>query len=239
MLKMLHQVQADILVKKELVGQLEKSEDEYAQMRSNYEEKLNQLKEHLSELQRERDLALRKTDSARPQSVMQLREARQAQEVRSSYEAKMKRLVSENQELKRKYTQATNSMQAARSKAENLINRLRSNIETLKLEKKQMQKTMKQEADKVREAAIVSERNIQQLKRRELAAIEARKKVEETCESQSQFIKKRNDEVATMSVQMRQLVNALRKAATEGILLNEAALDKIMAGAKASVRGAE
>ncbi|KAG0166889.1 Kinesin-like protein kif21b [Apophysomyces sp. BC1034] len=239
LLKMLHQVQADILVKKELVGQLEKSEDEYAQMRINYEEKLTQLQEHLSEMQRERDLALRKTSTARPQGVLQLREARQAQEVRSLYEVKMKRLVSENQELRRKYTQATNSMQTARTKAEGLITRLRSNIESLKLEKKQIQKTTKQEADKAREAVATSEREAQQFKRRELAAIDARKKVEETCEGQAQFIKKRNDEMAAMNTHMRQLVNALRKAATEGILLNEAALDKIMTGAKASVRSAE
>ena len=36
---MLHQIQADILVKRELVGQLEKSEDQYTQMRVNYEER--------------------------------------------------------------------------------------------------------------------------------------------------------------------------------------------------------
>ncbi|KAI7865507.1 hypothetical protein BDF14DRAFT_1824301 [Spinellus fusiger] len=232
LIKMLHQTQADILVKQELVGQLEKSEEEYTQMRVNYEEKLNILQEHLQEHLQEmppfEEPLPRKTIPSRPGSAAQLREERQTQQVRSQYEAKLKRLVNENQDLRRKYTQATSALQTARVKAEGIVARLRSTIEALKAEKKQLQKSMRQDADRARELAIVNDREIQQLKRREVAGVEAKKKLEEANEAQSQMLKKRNEEMALSHTHMRLLVNALRKASGEGILLNEASLDRMM-----------
>ena len=244
LLKMLHQVQADLLVKNELVGQLEKSEDEYAQMRSSYEGKLNELHEQIMETEKERDVALRKqpgssraplttranarNTAATSANVMQLRETRQADEVRRLYEQKLKKLTTENQELKRKYTQTNHTLQSARAKAETYVGKLQSELETLKLEKKQMHKAAKAEADKSRELLAQYDHDIQVMKRREIAANDARKKLEEANESQSQLIRRRNDEVATMAAQMRQLTLNLRRAANDGILLNEAALDRIM-----------
>ncbi|KAI8047537.1 uncharacterized protein B0P05DRAFT_582329 [Gilbertella persicaria] len=243
LLKMLHQIQADLLVKRELVGQLERSEDQFAQMRVNYEERLNELKEHLVEIQKQRDTALKKghsnttttvtstlnTTTARPQSVMGgLRENREAQEVRFQFEVKVKRLMVENQELKKKNQEATKAVQTARSKAESAMQRLKSEIESLKLDKKQLNRTLKTEMDKARDAAITYEREVQQLKRRLVVALDSKKKLEETTEAQNQVLKKRTEETAAASLQMRQLTNVLRKAANEGTFLNEAALDRIM-----------
>jgi hypothetical protein len=240
LLKMLHQIQADLLVKRELVGQLEKSEDQYTQMRVNYEERLNELKNHLFEIQNQRDEALKKSGNtivpktnaaaapSRPQSALQLRENRQAQEVRSQYEIKLKRLVAENQELKKKQTQSTQTIQSARSKAEGIIGRLRADIEALKLDKKQLNKGMKMEADRARETISNYEREIQYLKRREITHVEAKKKLEETNEAQNQMLKKRTEETAAANMQLRQLTNVLRRAANEGTLLNEVSLEKIL-----------
>jgi chromosome segregation ATPase len=250
LLKMLHQIQADLLVKRELVGQLEKSEDQYTQMRTNYEERLSELKDHLLEIQKQRDAALKKTGATviapppppppttttapvpdRPQSVLQLRENRQAQEVRSQYEVKVKRLVIENQELLKKHTQSTQAVLTARAKAEGVIGRLRADIEALKLDKKQLNRGLKIEVDKAREAAATYEREVQQLKRRIVVAVDAKKKLEETNEVQNQVLKKRTDETAAVNLQIRQLTNALRKAANEGTFLNEASLEKILESA--------
>ncbi|KAI8391740.1 uncharacterized protein BYT42DRAFT_489477, partial [Radiomyces spectabilis] len=230
LLKMLHQVQADLLVKKELVGQLEKSEVEYTQMRESYEEKLDALQDHLLEMQKQRDLAYRKAGfrTQAPQTVLQLREARQAQEVRHSYEAKMKRLTTENHDLRRKYTQATQTVETAKNKAEGLIRRLRSDIESLKSDKKQLQKALRVESDKARESVSHLEREIQQLKRKEAMSVEAHKKMEDMYETQNQALKKRTDEVAALSSQLRQLVGHLRRTANEGTLMNEAVLEKLM-----------
>ncbi|KAI9495325.1 hypothetical protein BDB00DRAFT_814190 [Zychaea mexicana] len=247
LLKMLHQVQADLLVKKELVGQLEKSEDEYTQMRSTYEDKLNELHEHLVETEKERDMALRKrpsgsrapvvTTHARATArgsntgattVMQLRETRQADDVRRLYEQKLKKLSAENQAFKQKYTQTNHTLQTARAKAEAYVGKMQSEIVSLKLEKKQMQKAAKMDADKSRDLIAHYEREIHVLKRREAAAHDARKKLEEASESQGQLLRKRNDELASMATQLRQLTLNVRRAANDGILLNQASLDRIL-----------
>ncbi|KAL9538046.1 hypothetical protein MBANPS3_011243 [Mucor bainieri] len=245
LLKMLHQIQADLLVKRELVGQLERSEDQYTQMRVNYESRLNELKDHLLEIQNQRDAALRQSGTSivashpqqlpkRPQSVLQLRENRQAQEVRSQYEQKIKRLIQENAELRKKTTQSTQSIQTARAKAEGTIGRLRADIEALKLDKKQLHRSLKLEADKAREASANHEREMAQLKRRVLVAFDAKKKLEDTNEAQQQVITKRNQETLAANMQLRHLTTVLRRAANEGTFLNESALDKILADASAS-----
>lgn len=237
MLKMLHQVQADLLVKNELVGQLEKTEDEYAQLKSSYEDQLNELQEHLLELQRERDLALRKAGKKPvPTATVTttaavgggLREARQVDEVRRLYELKLKKLTTENQELKRKYTQMNHTLQTAHTKAEAYVSKLRAEIETLKREKKQLQKSVKTQTDKNREAASQYERQIQIFKRKEATLNEAIKKEKEAVEAREQMLKKRSEELAAVTAQMRQLTFNLRKAASEGVFLNEASLEKIM-----------
>lgn len=247
LLKMLHQIQADLLVKRELVGQLEKSEDQYTQMRVNYEERLNELKDHLLEIQKQRDAALKgsggaatiipspttpivttPTTMSRPQSALQLRENRQAQEVRSQYEVKLKRLISENQELRKKNAQSIQTMQTARAKAEGIIGRLRADVGVLKMDKKQLVKSLKLESDKAREAVANYEREIQQLKRREANALEAKKKLEVANEATSQVLKKRTEEAAAVNLQIRQLTNVLRRAANEGTFLNEVTLEKLL-----------
>ncbi|KAK4517078.1 uncharacterized protein ATC70_000407 [Mucor velutinosus] len=249
LLQMLHQIQADLLVKRELVGQLERSEDQYTQMRVNYESRLNELKDHLLEIQNQRDAALRQSGIStvaphshqlpkRPQSVLQLRENRQAQEVRSQYEQKIKRLVQENSELRKKTTQSTQSIQTARAKAEGTIGRLRADIEALKLDKKQLHKSLKLEVVKAREASVNHERELAQLKRRVSVAFDAKKKLEDTNQAQQQVIAKRNEETLAANMQLRHLTTVLRRAANEGTFLNESALDKILAEASASATAA-
>ncbi|KAI9269757.1 hypothetical protein EDC94DRAFT_513455 [Helicostylum pulchrum] len=236
LLKMLHQIQADLLVKRELVGQLERSEDQYSQMKLNYEERLNELKCHLFEIQHQRDAALKKTGTtivpvAGKTTVLQLRENKQAQEVRSQYEVKLKRLVTENQELRKKYTQSTQSIQTSRAKAEGIIGRLRADIEGLKMDKKQLNKGIKMETDKSRETITNYQQKIQHLKRRELVALDQKNKLDQVYQAQNQVLKKRTEETAAVNLQVRQLTNVLRRAANEGTFLNEVSLDRLLADA--------
>ncbi|KAG1143734.1 hypothetical protein G6F37_005686 [Rhizopus arrhizus] len=237
LLKMLHQAQADVLVKQELVDQLEKTEDLYTQMRSTYEGKLNELKQHLLELQKQRDTAFKRKSKSpsieqqrRPGSVLQLRENKQAEELRSEYETKLKHLIAENHELRQKNTQLTQTSRTARVKNDSIIRQLQVDMESLAAQKKQLNKSLKVETDHAREASIVYEREIQQLKRREIAALDAKTKLEEAYEAQCQMVKKRSEETAAANAQIRQLTNILRKAAQAGTFLNEANLEKILNG---------
>ncbi|KAG1050522.1 hypothetical protein G6F43_007213 [Rhizopus delemar] len=239
LLKMLHQVQADSLVKRELVGRLEKTEDLYTQMRTTYEDKLNKLKEHLLEVQKERDVALSRKPMSpvastpireRPKSGLQLRENRQASELRLEYEVKVKNLIAENQALRKKNTQITQASRTTQVKADSFIRQLQADIETLNAQKKQLTKNIKAETDSAKEASSQYEREIQQLKRREITALEAKKKLEEANEVQNQLIAKRSEETAAANAQVRKLINTLRKAANAGTFLNEANLEKILDG---------
>lgn len=236
-LKMLHQIQADLLVKRELVDQLEKSQEQFVQLKANYEERLNELKDHVLDLQNGRDAVLKKsgitivpvagkTTATRP--VVQLRENRQAADVRSQYEVKLKLLVAENMELRKKHHQSTHSVQTGRAKAEGIIGRLRADIEALKLDKKQLNKGLKHQVDKSRETISAYEKEVQILKRREIVALDAKKKLEQVNEAQSQVLKKRTEETAAVNLQIRQLTNVLRRAANEGTFLNEASLERIL-----------
>jgi chromosome segregation ATPase len=310
MLKMLHQVQADLLVKKELVGQLEKSEGEYTQMRINYEDQLKSLQNHLVDMRYQRDSAIGgididdmmdssstghhhhhhhrnnnndddhpdnnikvinkvsplvidtdsrhhhgtkpKVESARQRRLKAILSPqappspqtshpgngsrklpdtipRQVKEIRLQYEGKVKRLSSENQEWKRKYTLATNSMTSARTKAEQVVTKLRSTIDQMKMEKKQLQRSAKQDNDRLRDQLALAEQEIQQLKRKEGIYLEARRKWDDTNEQQQALLKKRNDHALQVNQQMRQLNVVLRKAASEGTLLNEATLERLLA----------
>ncbi|KAI8881937.1 kinesin-domain-containing protein [Backusella circina FSU 941] len=222
LLKMLHQIQADVLVKQELVGQLGKTEDEYAQMRETYEDKLKDLKGHLVENQQ-------KTLS-RPQSVMQLRENRQAQDVRSQYEIKIKRLLNELQELRQKNTTLTQQLKSSRIKSDQTLSKLRSDLDSLKLDKKNLLKARKLETEKNKDATTLLERELTQTKRREQQLLTDKKKWQDTQNSQKETIKKKSDELIHTSGQYRQLTTILRRTASEGVFLNEASLEKIMSG---------
>lgn len=233
LIKMLHQVQADLLVKRELVGQLEKTEDQYTQMRSNYEQRLKEYKTYITKVQEQQDEAQKVTVTNTPSikraaSVLELRENRQAQEVRSQYEVKLKRLIAENSELKKKNIQATQQLETTRVKSEAAIQRLKQDIEALKSDKKQLMRQLKQETDKSRESMSLHQKEIQQLKRRLVMTMDAKKKAEETNTNQAQALKKKTDDAAAVHSQLRQITLALRKVAAEGCIMNEATLDKIL-----------
>ncbi|ORZ14583.1 hypothetical protein BCR42DRAFT_417232 [Absidia repens] len=57
-----HQVQADLLVERNFIGQLRQSEDDYAQMRIHYEHQIRSLQNQLIDMQCQRDHALGNTE---------------------------------------------------------------------------------------------------------------------------------------------------------------------------------
>ncbi|ORZ03220.1 hypothetical protein BCR43DRAFT_40341 [Syncephalastrum racemosum] len=227
LLKMLHQAQADLLVKKELVGQLEKSEDEYTQMRTTYEGRLKELEAHLDEVEKQRDRALHivptvhATTPRRRTTVPNTKTGKTQEDMRRGYEARIKKLTSENQEWKRKHAQASRTLETARAKAEAYVSKMRAEVDALKLEKSQLSKALRMNDDRLRE----QERELTLLRKREVAMTEAKAKMDQQYE---QALQKRSDELASVSQQMRQLTAVLRRAAADRITLSDTALDRLM-----------
>ncbi|KAI9250260.1 hypothetical protein BY458DRAFT_563246 [Sporodiniella umbellata] len=237
LLKMIHQSQADFLVKQELVGQLEKSEDLYTQMQSNYESKLSQLREHLVEVRKQKDRSVKRNSIShspsvleRPQSALQLRENKQAQELRLEYETKLKQLIADNQELRKKNTDLLKISRTTEVEADAVISQLQKSIEALRIQKKQQSKSLKTEINNAKKASAIYEREIIRLKRRETIALEAKNQLEKDNSTKNQLAKKRSEETVAANTQVRQLTNSLRKAASAGTFLNEVNLEKILNG---------
>ncbi|SAL95325.1 hypothetical protein [Absidia glauca] len=239
LLRMLQQIQSDIKVNEELVCHLEKSESEYLLMRRKFDDKIHQLHDQLAGLQQNRDDALQQTkglfnatanggpsmDTAQQQQAA--REKQQLLEIRQAYETKMKHLLNEIQDLKRKYSQTTNTMNVTRNQNESLLKSLRANVETLKVEKKQMMKRMKLDGDRVREQITQQDRRIQQLQRQHTEASVARRRLERERDIQKQTLRKRNEEMVNNSGQLKQLIFIMKKAVREGGLLDERLLGKV------------
>lgn len=254
--RMLHQIQSDIKVKEELVAYLEKSETEYTFMRKKFDEKINSLQTQLTEIQKEKDIALMrtksgiaiKTDISNYNLQQQVAASRgtlsnagidkQSNEIRHAYENKMKNLMSEIQDLKRKYSHATMAMQSNRNQNESMLRTLRANVETLKVEKRQLVHRMRVESDRVRNQISQQERRIQQLQRQHAKSNQAKKRLEREHEQQKSTLKKRNEEIMISSGQLKQLTSILKKAVREGGILDEKLLHKaspIMGGSFAVI----
>ncbi|KAI8975403.1 hypothetical protein BDF20DRAFT_799726, partial [Mycotypha africana] len=233
-LKLLHQIEADLLVKSELVNHFEKSECQYTQMREVYEEKLTELNNHIINLQQQRDCGTQKsapclatiTTAVRNEShiSLELREARSIQDVVLEYKLKLQKLNAENKNLREKNAQTLQNAQTANNKARSTIQQLRTEIETLKLEIKCQGKKLKMQTDK----ALAHEKEIQQLERRIKTSVDAKKKLVEANEAQKQAYRRRTVEMSAANTYLRHLTNILRKAANEGTFLNEATLTRML-----------
>ncbi|CAB4439666.1 unnamed protein product [Rhizophagus irregularis] len=165
--RMLHQVQADIAVKEQLVSQLERAEQEYTNMRAQYEQKLTDMREALITLQQERNATVKHVQNAST-SVSTRDKNSILAELKTRYEHKMKHLIQEISELRRKYNEATQSN--SRNRNEAILKSMRAQIEQLKSEKMRMMKLMEDEAKRVREMTERNQREIQNLRRKEKTA---------------------------------------------------------------------
>ncbi|CAB5395918.1 unnamed protein product [Rhizophagus irregularis] len=177
--RMLHQIQADISVKKQLVSQLERAEQEYTYMKAQYEQKLADMKKTLITLQKERKAALKraqKNASTRDKNSI-------LTELKARYEHKMKRLIREIGELRRKYNEATQSNTTSKNQNETILKNMRVQIEQLRGEKIRMMKRMKDEAERVRETTERNQREIQNLRRN-------------LCQTEGNFTKKWKNQIS-------------------------------------------
>ncbi|CAO3599895.1 unnamed protein product [Absidia cylindrospora] len=244
--RMMDQIQADILLKEELVTQLEKSETEYGQLRKQFEKKLYSLREEILNLKREREKAQVTLQQQMQQHQQQLqkqqnrrsslsgintntsntRDHQQLHDVRHAYEAKMKNLLSQLSDLRRKYSQTSSAIQSSRNQNESMLRALRVNVESLKLEKRRMVKRMKDEAERVKEQMIAHEREIQQLRRKQTRHMESKHRMERETKQLQRTLQKRNDESTVTNERLKQLINILKKAVCEGGILDDKLISK-------------
>ncbi|CAO3612134.1 unnamed protein product [Cunninghamella echinulata] len=236
--RMVEQIQADIHVKEELVTQLEKSENEYIQLRKQFESKLYKLREEILTLKKQRD----ESQAIIQQQVLQQRrssygmiqnantnsqrENQQLHEVRHAYEIKMKNLLAQLSDLRRKYSHTSSAIQSSRNQNESMLRALRVNVESLKVEKKRMVKRMKEDAERVKEQMIAHEREIQQLRRKQTRHMENKYRLERESKQLQRQLEKKTNESKVTNERLKQLVHILKKAVCEGGILDEKLISK-------------
>ncbi|KAL7752651.1 hypothetical protein RI367_001653 [Sorochytrium milnesiophthora] len=203
--KALHKIQADIAIKEELIVGLERTHNEYSVMKRNYEDKLRLLQDNLQSVQKERDIALQR---------MEKNPKEKEKDVRSKYEAKVRQLLGQISDLRRKHTDVTKNVSSSKNRNDYMIKQMRLSIEALKAEKQRLLKNMREDAERAREQTIVSEREIQQLRKREKAATEMAKKFERNYELQKLLLKRRSEEIVSSHSKLKSVMSLLKRSQT-------------------------
>lgn len=216
--RMLGQIQSDIQVNEDLVLQLEKTEVEYSHMRKKFEKKLYSLRDEILALRQQQQQKKEPAAAAAPSTTAA---AYSMNSIRHAYEAKMKTLMSQLSELRRKYSQTSSTMQSSRNQNESMLRALRVNVESLKVEKRRMIKRMKDEAERVKEKLHNHEREIQQLRRKQIKDNEVKKRLEREVKQMQLVIGKKTDESVVTAEKLKSLVKILKKAVREGGVLDE------------------
>ncbi|GBC24959.2 P-loop containing nucleoside triphosphate hydrolase protein [Rhizophagus irregularis DAOM 181602=DAOM 197198] len=211
--RMLHQIQADIAVKEQLVSQLERAEQEYTYMRAQYEQKLADMQEALIILQQERNVAVKRAQNANTGVSTRDKNPILA-ELKARFEHKMKRLIQEIGELRRKYNEATQSNTTSKNQNETMLKIMRAQIEQLKSEKMRAMKRMKDEAERAREMTERNKREIQNLRRKEKSARVQKKRFERTSERQKIMLEKRRKEFLQTNSKLKSVMSLLKRITT-------------------------
>ncbi|KNE61495.1 hypothetical protein AMAG_06314 [Allomyces macrogynus ATCC 38327] len=203
--KTLHKIQADIAIKEELIQQVEQSQREYKAMRSTYEEKVMQLQANIMAVKNERDMALTKLQGTGREKE---------KDIRARYETKVKQLLGEISTLRRTHLEATKAMNSSK-KSEYVLRQMKTSIEALKAEKQRLLKKMREDAERAREHAQASEREIQKLRRKERLATEMAKKYERNFELQKVLLKRRAEEIVASHQKLKNVTALLKRSSVQ------------------------
>ncbi|KAJ3226224.1 Kinesin-like protein kif21b [Clydaea vesicula] len=188
---LVNKIQNDIAEHEEIVSKLQRSESEYDAMKKAFEQKLEGLKVQLVQVQRERDLALRRIrgENFTP------KEKAGTLAVKARFDKKHKQLEAEIFDLKNKLSMRTTS----KSQSENLTKNLLATIQSLKAEKASMTKKLKLEAERSRDLALAKEKEIEKLRLKERKSEETLRKLERNGQLQRLFVSKKSKEDFTAS----------------------------------------
>lgn len=120
---LINKLQNDIVQHEALAESIQKREAEYNRMQKAYESKLSVLQNQMSQIQKERDLALTKMTNSSKQ---------QRSDVKSKFEERQRRLDSEISDTRRKMGENSRLQSNSKSRAEKLTSELQATISALK-----------------------------------------------------------------------------------------------------------
>lgn len=217
--KMLHQIQSDLLVKEELVSHIQRSQAEFVAMKEDYEDKLLALRDQVSELQQDARMSCRTPDNRR--ASLNQSHVTSFAPTTTCHELEIKRLAGEIQELQKKYNHSQSATQAANAKNEKQFHTYKLSIEYMKLEKKRLLSSLKEQCEKIK---VLEEDHKTQLSKNRLerdGLAENLMKLSKELQSTKVLLKKKSEEAATATSQIKQTIPILDRAFKNGFVYDE------------------
>ena len=160
-------IQGNIQVQEDLVQKLELSQNEYQELKTKYETKMDDLQRRCKEISKERDIFLKKSS-----------DGTQIKEMKLKYEDKLSKIQNELVGLKGKHQETEKALIKIREKAKLDVEHMKSNIVDLRREKSKLLQQVKLENEKARRQTVRSEQAVYKLRTTELRSVKMAERYE-------------------------------------------------------------
>ncbi|KAJ1562119.1 hypothetical protein HK405_015655, partial [Cladochytrium tenue] len=196
---LIHRLQADIQDHQALVDRLTKRELESETMKQAYEGKIAILQAEKSAAAKERDEAIRRLTGSRGGGAP---ERAGTAAIKARFDAKTRKLEAEIVLNKKKLAEAIRTTKKTQNDAL---------TKQLTIEKANMLKELKKEAERNRALKTVKEREIARLRKKEKAAADMAKKLERSNQLQRMILKRRSEEVIQSHSKLKTVLSLLKR----------------------------
>ncbi|KAJ3314884.1 Kinesin-like protein kif21b [Boothiomyces sp. JEL0838] len=203
----INKIQNDIAQHEALVERIQKRDNEYEVMQKAYESKLKILQNQLSQIQKERDLALNKFGNSSGS-------AQQRNAAKSRFDEEKRRLDSQIDVYKRKMGENSRMQSNNKSRNDMLTKELQATIASLKAEKMRMLQDLRIQNQKHRDSQTANLREISKLRRKEKNAVDTARRLEKSNQLQRQMLKKRTEEFNKAQNKLQKVMSLLKRSAT-------------------------
>lgn len=202
LMQQIEQLQEALASKEDLVLELEEARYVQTIMEEKYLEKIENLQEQLTHIERERDELVKKL-TPKGQKL--------SSDVHQQYEEKMKWLVNEITGLRRESNDVSRSSESAQKQSQVLVRTMTHAITQLKQDKQRMAQRMKELEDRSREIAIAGQKELQALRRKERLATDAMQKLERQNDMQKIMLKRQQEENIIQANKLKSLKKNFEK----------------------------
>lgn len=202
-LLLISKLSSDIVIKEELVCNLERSQKEYQVMKESYESKLKQLQDNLEKVEKDRDAVVKSSSTTSNNK-----------EAIQSAEAKVQKLNSEILNTKKRYQQELKEQQEKRIKYEVLLSKMKQNLEELKEEKSRLIRKVKDKESVIKKEHDDKIKIQETSKRKEREYSDKLKKMEQEQKKTQFMLKRRTEESLQAKSKLKNVMSILKSKTT-------------------------
>ena len=193
----LKEIQQDIFEKKQLVKELEKSQQEIHIMRYQFEGKIEELIQEKNEVTKERDIAMTKMKIAN-------KSEKELEEGKEQFERKLRNLVEQINNYKQKLLE-NQKLLKQKTQAEQKIPQLKQLVEELRREKQDLMQKIREDQKNNKTIKDDAMKEVKKLLKRDIQKSTYIKQLERDNETQKNLLKKRVEETISVKGKLKTL----------------------------------